>query len=146
MVSLLEQFMRTHGIDRDRVYASTVSYGSTTAWEAMATHPGLFSAALITGGFQVGADQAARIATDRTPIWITHGLNDHLLPVAYGRNSATLLRDAYVAAGVDAARAETLIRYTEFGNDAFAEPDYHAVMGPTYEHTAILQWLLHQRH
>ncbi len=146
VVSLLEQFMKTHGVDRDRVYASTVSYGSTTAWEAMATHPGLFSAALITGGFQVGADQAARIATDRTPIWITHGLNDHLLPVAYGRNSTTLLRNAYIAAGVDAATADTLIRYTEFGNDAFSEPDYHAVMGPTYEDTAILRWLLHQEH
>lgn len=146
MVSLLEQFIRTHGVDRHRVYASTVSYGSTTAWEAMATHPGLFSAALITGGFQVSADQAARIATARTPIWVTHGLNDHLLPVAYGRNSTALLRSAYVAAGVDAAKAETLIRYTEFGNDAYSEPDYHAVMGPTYEATAILRWLLHQRH
>jgi predicted peptidase len=146
MVSLVEDFMRTHSVAPDRVYASTVSYGSTTAWQAMATNPGLFSAALITGGFQISADQAAQIATDRTPIWITHGLHDPLLPVAFGRNSTAALRSAYVAAGVDPAKAANLVRYTEFGDDAYSEPDYHAVMGPTYEDTAILRWLLAQRH
>lgn len=142
MVALVERFMATHGVDRDRVYVSTVSYGSTLAWEAMATHPGLFTAALVTGGFRVSAEQAARIATDRTPVWITHGRNDHLLPVAYGRDSAALLREAYVAAGVSPDRAARLVRYTEFGNDAFTEPDYHAAFGPTYEDHSIPQWLI----
>jgi predicted peptidase len=144
MVALVEDFMGSHGVDPDRVYASTVSYGSTLAWEAMATHPGLFSAALITGGFRVSEDQATRIAADTTPIWITHGLNDHLLPVAYGRDSADLLRGAYVAAGAPPAEAADLVRYTEYGNDAFSEPDYHAAFGPTYEDDSILRWLLRQ--
>jgi predicted peptidase len=142
MVALVERFTATHGVDRDRVYVSTVSYGSTLAWEAMATHPGLFSAALITGGFRVSAEQAARIATDRTPIWITHGLHDHLLPVAYGRDSAALLRAAYTTAGVGADEAADLVRYTEFGDDAFSEPDYHAAFGPTYEDRSIPRWLV----
>lgn len=145
MVALVQQFMKTHSVDPDRVYASTVSYGSTLAWEAMATHPGLFSAALITGGFRVGPEQAARIATARTPIWITHGLNDHLLPVAYGRDSAALLRNAYTAAGVSPEQATDLVRYTEFGNEAFTEPDYHAAFGPTYEDQSILRWLIAKR-
>jgi predicted peptidase len=146
MVALVEDFMESYSVDPDRVYASTVSYGSTTAWQAMATHPGLFSAALITGGFRVNASQAEQIATDQTPIWITHGLNDHLLPVAFGRDSAALLRSAYVAAGADPAEVENLVRYTEYGNDAFSEPDYHAAFGPTYEDQSILQWLLAQQH
>ena len=146
MVALVQRFMTSHNVDPDRVYASTVSYGSTLAWEAMATHPGLFSAALVTGGFRVSADQAARIAADRTPIWITHGLNDHLLPVAYGRDSTALLRDAYTAAGVSEEKAADLVRYTEYGNDAFTEPDYHAAFGPTYEDKSILRWLAAQRH
>ena len=144
MVALVKKFLTTYSVAPHRVYASTVSYGSTLAWEAMATHPGLFTAALITGGFRVSAEQATRIATDRTPIWITHGLNDHLLPVAYGRDSTALLRDAYVAAGVSPEKAATLVRYTEFGNDAFSEPDYHAAFGPTYENTSIPRWLIHQ--
>jgi predicted peptidase len=144
LVELVDSFMKSHSVDHDRVYASTVSYGSRLAWEAMAARPGLFSAALITGGFQVSADQAARIAAGRTPIWITHGLNDHLLPVAYGRTSASLLRDAYVAAGANPAEASDLVRYTEYGNDAFSEPDYHAAFGPTYEDPDSLRWLLAQ--
>jgi predicted peptidase len=146
MVALVEWFMKSHSVDTDRVYASTVSYGSTLAWEAMATHPGLFSAALITGGFRVNASQAARIAADRTPIWITHGLNDHLLPVAYGRDSAAQLRSAYATAGVSPEKAARLVRYTEFDNNAFSEPDYHAAFGPTYEDTSILRWLTGQKH
>ncbi len=148
MVALLETFMQTYNIDPDRVYASTVSYGSTTAWQAMATtRPGLFSAALITGGFAVSAAQAASIATDRTPIWITHGTNDHLLNVATtGRLSRDRLRAAYVAAGVDPAVVNDLVRYTEYGNDAFSQPDYHLAAAPTYEDENILQWLLAQEH
>ncbi|MEV8116861.1 hypothetical protein AB0O69_18535 [Streptomyces xiamenensis] len=144
MTALVEDFIGSHAVDRGRVYASTVSYGSRLAWEAMAERPGLFTAALITGGFAVDDEQAARIASARTPIWVTHGLNDHLLPVDYGRDSARSLRDAYTAAGVDPGRAEDLVRYTEYGNEAFSEPDYHAAFGPTYEDASILGWLLRQ--
>ena len=148
MVALLDWFMQTYNIDPNRVYASTVSYGSTTAWQAMATtRPGLFSAALITGGFAVSAAQAAGIAADRTPIWITHGTNDHLLNVATtGRLSRDRLRSAYIAAGVDPAAVNDLVRYTEYGNDAFSQPDRHLAAAPTYEDETILQWLLAQEH
>ncbi|SDU78471.1 hypothetical protein [Jiangella alkaliphila] len=64
--------------------------------------------------------------------------------MAFARDSAVLLRDAYVTAGVDPAEAADLIRHTEYGNDAFSEPDYHAAYGPTYEDASILQWLLAQ--
>ena len=144
MADLVERFARSHRVDRDRIYASTVSYGSTLAWEAMASRPGLFAGALITGGFQVSADQAQRIATARTPIWVTHGEHDHLLPVTYGWQSAEMLRAAYVAAGSDPAEAQRLVRYTEYADAAFSEPDYHAAFGPTYEDETILRWLLAQ--
>ncbi|TDD73079.1 hypothetical protein E1262_00920 [Jiangella aurantiaca] len=144
MVALVENFMGRFSVDSERVYASTVSYGSTLAWQTLATEPGQFTAVLLTGGFRVSADQAARIAAHPTPIWITHGTNDHLLPVAFARDSAVLLRDAYVAAGVAPSVAADIIRYTEYGNNAFTEPDYHAAYGPTYEDASILRWLLAQ--
>jgi predicted peptidase len=124
----------------------------------MSSHPGFVSALLLTGGFAVSTSQATNIAKDLTPIWITHGLHDPLLPVATtGRVSRDRLRAAYVAAGVDQATAENLVRYTEFDTPAYfnqvtplvpgyAEPDNHAVMGPTYSTTEILQWLLAQVH
>jgi predicted peptidase len=144
MVALLEVFMDEFGVDQDRVYVSTFSWGSTLAWNAMANHPGLFTAALIAAGFQVSPDQAALIAQARTPIWIVHGTNDHVLPVSFGQTSTSRLRSAYVAVGVEPADAEDLIRYTEYGNEAFSQPDYHASFGPAYEDSSILQWLLQQ--
>jgi predicted peptidase len=146
-ITVIDNFMKQYSVDPARVYASTVSYGSTTAWEVMSTRPGLFSAALITGGFAVSAAQAANIATDRTPIWITHGLHDPLLRVeTTGRVSRDRLRSAYVAAGVDPAEVQDLVRYTEFDTPQYEEPDDHAVMGPTYRDTEILRWLLAQVH
>jgi hypothetical protein len=49
-----------------------------------------------------------------------------------------------VAAGVDPAKAADLVRYTEFPDEAYSLPDYHAVVGPTYETRPILHWLLRQ--
>jgi len=144
MVALVRDFMGTHAVDPGRVYASTVSYGSQLAWQALSTDPGLFAGALITGGFQVSEEQATKIAADRTPIWVTHGTNDHLLKVSFGQTSTALLRSAYVASGLSQAEAEGLVRYTEYGNESFSQPDYHAAYGPTYEDSSILQWLLAQ--
>jgi predicted peptidase len=142
MVALLESFMDRYSVDRERVYVQGFSMGTALAYDAMADHPGLFAGALITAGFGVRLDQAARIAEAKTPIWITHGTSDPVLPVTNGRNSAQRLRSAYVAAGVDPAEAEDLIRYTEFPDEAYSLPDYHAVVGPTYEDGSILRWLL----
>ncbi|MEW1847736.1 hypothetical protein AB0392_58100 [Nonomuraea angiospora] len=54
-------------------------------------------------GFTVSDEQAARIASSRTPIWITHGTSDPVLPLTNGRVSSQRLRDASIASGVDAA-------------------------------------------
>jgi predicted peptidase len=141
LADLLDTFMSRYGVDRERVYVSGFSQGTRLAYLAMADHPGLFAAALINAGFTVTADQAARIAATRTPIWITHGTSDPVLPVTNGRTSSQLLREAYQAAGIDPA---DLVRYTEFGDQAYSQPDYHAVVGPTYETRSILHWLLEQ--
>lgn len=142
LVDLLDAFMSSYGVDRERVYVSGFSQGTRLAYQAMADHPDLFAAALVNAGFTVTTDQAARIAATRTPIWITHGTSDPVLPVTNGRASSQLLREAYVAAGVDPARAASLVRFTEFGDQAYSQPDYHAVVGPTYEDSSILRWLL----
>jgi predicted peptidase len=144
MVALLEEFTDDFSVDDDRVYVSTFSWGSTLAWDAMADHPGLFTAALIAAGFPISETQADLIAQARTPVWIVHATNDHVLPVSFGHTSTARLRDALVADGVDPATAADLVRYTEYGNEAFSQPDYHASFGPAYEDESILQWLLQQ--
>jgi predicted peptidase len=160
VLGLMDEFMAAHPeVDAKRLYFSTVSYGSTTAWSAMQQRPGFFTAGLLTGGFAVSTMQATAIATARplTPIYITHGIHDHLLNYnTTGIVSRDRLRAAYVATGlVDAAGAEALIPFEGYDTPAFfnqvvpqvpgyAEPDNHAVMGPTYADTSKLTWLLSQ--
>jgi len=160
VLGLMDEFMAAHPeVDAKRLYFSTVSYGSTTAWSAMQQRPGFFTAGLLTGGFAVSTTQATAIATARplTPIYITHGIHDHLLNYnTTGIVSRDRLQAAYVATGlVDAAGAEALIPFEGYDTPAFfnqvvpqvpgyAEPDNHAVMGPTYADTSKLTWLLSQ--
>jgi predicted peptidase len=145
MVELLNQFAQEFSVDQDRIYTSTVSYGSTLAWSALTTYPGLFDAALITGGFGASEEQATAIAASATPVWITHGTTDHLLNVVTtGQASYNRIWNAYIAHGKTPAQANALVKYTEYPDEAFGEPDEHLAAAPTYEDETILQWLLDQ--
>lgn len=144
MVSLVEDFTADYAVDENRTYVTTFSWGSTLAWEAMASVPGLFDGALITAGFPLSAGQAARIAESPVPVWLTHATSDPVLPPTNSTTSRDLLRAAYVDAGMDPAEAADMVRFTEYANDAFDIPDYHAATGPTYQNSAILSWLLAQ--
>ncbi len=145
VVELLAEFTTEVSVDQDRIYASTVSYGSTLAWAALVEHPGLFDAALITGGFGATQAQADAIAASATPVYITHGTYDHLLNVVTtGQASYNRIWNAYVAQGKTPAQVNELVRYTEYGPEDFYEPDPHLAAAPTYEDERILQWLLEQ--
>ncbi|WP_203928256.1 hypothetical protein [Virgisporangium ochraceum] len=142
LVKMLDQFLTDFAVDRRRVYATTVSYGSQLAWNAFAKRPDLFAGGLVTGGFAVNAGQAAAIAAAEIPLWVTHGVHDHLLNISLARNTRTLLTDAYAARGKTPEQIGTLLHYTEYEDAAFSLPDYHAAYGPTYEDGAALRWLL----
>lgn len=145
MVELLNKFTGEFAVDQDRIYTSTVSYGSTLAWDVLATRPGLFDGALITGGFTANATQASAIAASGTPVWITHGTGDHLLNVVTTAQAAfNRIWDAYIALGKTPAQTSKLIKYTEYDDSAFYELDRHLAAAPTYEDQSILQWLLAQ--
>ena len=145
MVELVNWFTGEYSIDTDRIYASTVSYGSVLAWAALTNHPGLFDGVLLTGGFGASQAQADAIAASETPIWITHGTGDHLLNVVTtGQASFNRIWNAYIALGKTPAQASFLVKYTEYPLSAFYEPDQHLAAAPTYEDSSILKWLLAQ--
>ncbi|MFC0529341.1 hypothetical protein [Phytohabitans kaempferiae] len=64
--------------------------------------PDLFAGGLVTGGFAVNADQAEAIATAEIPLWVTHGVHDHLLNINLARDTRTALTNAYAAAACPA--------------------------------------------
>ncbi|GAA1002718.1 phospholipase/carboxylesterase [Acrocarpospora pleiomorpha] len=144
LVKMLDQFVKDFAVDKRRIYATTVSYGSQLLWNAFAKRPDLFAGGLVTGGFAANAEQAAAIAAAEIPLWITHGVHDHLLNINLARTTRQLLQDAYAARGKTPEQLETLLKYTEYEDAAFSLPDYHAAFGPTYEDSSILQWLLSQ--
>lgn len=144
LVKMLDQFLKDFAVDKRRVYATTVSYGSQLLWNAFAKRPDLFAGGLVTGGFAVNAEQAAAIATAEIPLWVTHGVHDHLLNINLARNTRTLLTTAYTAQGKTPEQIATLLHYTEYDDAAFSLPDYHLAAGPTYEDSSILRWLLSQ--
>jgi predicted peptidase len=144
LVKMLDQFRTDFGVDNRRVYAATVSYGSQLLWNAFAQRPDLFAAGLVTGGFAVNAEQAAAIAAAETPLWVTHGVHDHLLNISLARTTRTLFQNAYAARGKTPEQVDALFRYAEYEDAAFSLPDYHAAFGPTYEDSSILQWVLSQ--
>lgn len=143
-IELIESFKAGNAVDPNRVYLSTVSYGSTVAWSILASRSDLIAGVLLTGGFPSSATQRTAIAAGEVPIWISHGVNDHLLPVANARNSYNALVAAYKDRGISDAAIARLVKWTEFGDELFSAPDHHAVMGPVYEDETYLQWLLAQ--
>ncbi|WP_062353270.1 hypothetical protein [Herbidospora yilanensis] len=146
LVKMLDQFLKDFSVDKKRVYATTVSYGAQLLWNAFAARPGMWAGGLVTGGFAVNSQQATAIATAEIPLWITHGVHDHLLNVSGARNTRNLLTNAYTARGKTPQQIDTLLKYTEYEDAAFSLPDYHAAYGPTYEegNGSILRWLLSQ--
>lgn len=141
-VELIEHFSQEFAVDTRRVYATSVSYGSTLMWWMFANRPELFAGGLLTGGFQNNVAQANAIAAAEVPIWITHGTNDHLLPVRNALASYQRIVDAYLARGFSQAAIDELVRWTEYGNDAFTLPDYHLASAPTLEDPSTISWLL----
>ncbi|WP_371400645.1 hypothetical protein OHA10_21945 [Kribbella sp. NBC_00662] len=144
LIDLLEHFTHDFAVDRRRVYATTVSYGSQLLWQAFAERPDLFAAGLVTGGYAADAGQAAAIAAAEIPVWITHGVHDHVLDVNLARMSRSHLQDAYAERGKPPKQVEDLLKYVEYEDPAFSIPDYHAAFGPTYEDSSILQWVLNK--
>ncbi|MHC9043272.1 WxL domain-containing protein [Microbacterium saperdae] len=143
-IEVVESFVSAHAVDKDRVYLSSVSWGSRLIWQMTSTRGDLFAGALLTGGFPASATQLAAIAEAEVPFWITHGTNDALLRVANARTSYQGLVAAYQARGLDESAIARLTHWTEYGNEWFSLPDYHLAAAPTYEDESILQWLLAQ--
>jgi predicted peptidase len=144
LVKMLDQFKKDYSVDARRVYATTVSYGSQLLWDAYAKRPDLFAAGLVTGGFAVNAEQATAIAAAEIPLWVTHGVHDHLLNISRARTTRALFQNAYTSQGKTPEQIDALFRYTEYEDAAFSLPDYHAAFGPTYEDSSILRWVLSQ--
>lgn len=113
---LVEELIRTEGVDKRRVYITGLSMGGMGTFEAVHRHPDVFAAALPVCG---GGD-TIRYNKVGLPFWVFHGDADAVVKVDYSRAMVKKLQELDVK-----------VKYTEYPgvnhnswDSAFAEPRY----------------------
>ncbi len=137
-LAALDAAEREFSIDRDRVSLTGMSMGGAGAWILAAEYPKRWSALAPVCGYLhrpptlPDADNPTTDSFDdfakrlpRIPIWVFHGAEDPVVPVAESREMARAL-------GVRAA-------YTEFACTG------HNAWDPAYTQTHVISWLIDQR-
>jgi predicted peptidase len=125
VITLLDEIMSTHRVDRESIYLTGFSMGGNGAWELAAFAPERFAAvAPIAGWFDV--EKAALLGD--MPIWTFHGEEDDIVPITGSKKM------------VDALRAmEKDISFTTFPGLK------HNIMNETYENPDLYKWMLRHK-
>lgn len=138
----LEMTEREFNIDRQRISLTGISMGGAGTWMLAAEHPRTWSAIAPICGWvyrpsrlddlgdpsrklRGNAYEALARRLDSLPVWIFHGRDDTVVPVAESRAMAAAL-------GANAA-------YTEFPRTG------HNSWDPAYMTTHVVQWLVEQK-
>lgn len=114
---LLDSLAKTGKIDTRKIYVGGLSLGGMGTVDLIARYPNTFAAAVdICGAGNV--QQLARLPR-RTPLWIFHGADDQVVPVAASRSIYEELK-----------RLKSEVKYTEYPgvghnswDNAFVEPE-----------------------
>lgn len=121
----LDQSMRDYAIDPQRVSLTGISMGGAGAWSLAIEQRRRFSALAPVCGWAPRPYQKSAERLRGLPIWILHGSDDPVIPVAESRAMAAAL-------GADAT-------YTELPGVK------HNSWDPAYETTGVVEWLIAQR-
>lgn len=96
VMATLNQTVVEFGGDAARLYLIGVSMGGYGAWHLASQHPGTFAAIVpVCGGSPLrGVDRYAPIArrVGQTPVWVFHGADDRIVPVAESRHMVEALK------------------------------------------------------
>jgi predicted peptidase len=126
LVQLLDHLQNTLPVDPERVYLTGYSMGGHGTWLFATAYPHRFAAIAPAAG--AGNPQEAARKLRELPVWIFHGVNDEVVPFAYGETMARAL------AGVGGQVKTTF--YPDKGHDIWNKP---------YEDPALYAWFLEQR-
>ena len=125
LTSLLDQIVKTHKVDEDRVCVTGLSMGGFGSWRLAAYTPQRFAAiAPICGG---GETYWAR-RFPHLPVWVFHGAKDTGVPLERSQEMVDALKEA--------GGNPKLTVYPEAGHDAWTE---------TYNNPKFYEWLAAQR-
>jgi predicted peptidase len=111
VLALLDHLTRTLPIDRTRVVCTGYSMGGTGTWFLAGRHPDLFSAAIPIAARPVPTEKW------QVPVYVIHGRNDQVMPLAPAEQQVAALK----AAGAD-AQLMVVDGATHFQTDRFVAP------------------------
>jgi poly(3-hydroxybutyrate) depolymerase len=123
--ALLDEVIRTHKVDQDRIWVTGLSSGGFGTWQLAAYSPDRFAALVpICGGGETYWTKSIK----HVPVWAFHGAKDPGIPV---RRSQEMV-DAINGHG---GKAQLTV-YPEAGHNSWTE---------TYNNPAVYEWLLLQK-
>jgi predicted peptidase len=122
---LLDEIMRAHRVDPDRVYLTGMSNGGKGAWSWAIARPDRFAALAPVAGY---GDANRVCALGQLPVWSFHGALDDVVPAAFDTATVEALR-----------RCDGNVRYTLY------EDANHDSWTRTYANDELYAWLLSQR-
>ena len=113
---LLDQYLKDHPVDADRIYVMGLSMGGFGTWDFMQRYPDVVAAAAPICG---GADDSTAPRIKHIPIWAFHGSEDSAVWPERSRSMVEELK-----------KVKGNVRYSEYAkvghdswNRAFAEPE-----------------------
>ena len=125
IVPLIEHISNTFSVDRDRVYLTGYSMGGFGVWQVACCDPDRFAAIVpLCGGGDV--DQAGKLAN--VPIWVFHGDNDRVVPLASSRSMVDSVK-----------RHGGHVKFTVYSGCG------HSIQDMTYQNPQLWEWLIAQR-
>lgn len=135
LVSLLDEVIELHRVDRRRVYLTGLSMGGYAAWAIGTAHPERFAAmAPICGGGEFASAYMSsihkRADLRRLPVWAFHGAKDPTVPLVESQRMIDMLKHMEV-------ENPRLTVYPEAQHDSWTE---------TYGNPELYRWFLrHER-
>lgn len=128
VAALIDAIESQYRVDPDRIYLTGLSMGGYGTWATAARYPERFAAAVPICGGGKPEDMAAPLAG--LPIWVFHGKQDRVVPVARSEAMVQAIREA---GGGDSIR---LTVYPEAGHDSWTM---------AYDDPELWKWLFRQK-
>ncbi len=125
-LALIEEQIKSHSIDPDRVYLIGLSMGGFGTWEFTARRPDLFAAAVPMAGF---SDPSQLQKIKHIPFWLFHGDADKSNPVDGSRTMYRLLKEA-----------DADVKYTEY-----AGADHGESFKIAFQEPEIIPWMFSKK-
>lgn len=126
VMALLDHIIETYPVDTTQIYLAGMSRGGYGAWQLAIQYPEKFAALVVISG--VAPSPYAGWIDKNMPIWVFHGEDDPVIPIAESERM------------VDALKAKDyhvkFTRYPKTGHDAWTE---------TFNNEELYDWLLKQK-